>query len=387
MRKRLFAIALAATMAIATGCGASSTTSTTAAPETTKAAETTAAADSSAAETSEAAKSEAEAPAASGELETAAQADIDAAAADNYGFPKGTITWVVPGKAGGGSDLATRYLSEAMTKELGITNTVTNYDSNSVGHQAVANAQPDGSTIMLATGALNIQWITGNAEVNPKTDLTLIAALDDNGFSALCAPVNAPFDTFEEMVAYAKENPGKLNAGMPSSGNNTFQFGKLQQAEDIQLNAVEASSESDRLTNLAGGFIDLGFVGIGNAQEYEKAGKLKVLGTMAGDGLTIADYDASLGDQYKTLQEQGYDDLYWNVKHYVYGPAGMDETKVKEINAAMSVLESNQACNEGLKSIGHIPEWHNVEDSLKIRDAEYAAEVEVGEFLGKKVND
>ena len=375
MKKRLFAIMMAATMAIATGCASGSTTSTTAAA----AAETTKAGDTAAAEAADAQETVA--------VETAAQADIDAAAADNYGFPKGTITWVVAGKAGGGSDLATRYLSEAMTKELGITNTVTNFDSNTVGHQNVANAQPDGSTIMLATGALNIQWITGNADVNPKTDLTLIAALDDNGFTALCAPVNAPYNTFDEMIEYAKQNPGKLNAGMPSSGNNTFQFGKLQQAEGIQLNAVEASSESERLTNLAGGFIDLGFVGIGNAQEYEKAGKLKVLGTMAGDGIVIADYDASLGDQYKTLQEQGHEDLFWNVKHYVYGPAGMDEAQVQKINAAMSVLESNAACNAGLRSIGHVPEWHNVEDSIAIRDEEYAAEVAVGEFLGKKVND
>lgn len=374
-------MAVVATMAIVSGCGAGSTASTTAAAsETTKAAETSAAENSTS-------TTGAEAPAVADTLETAAQADIDAAAADNYGFPSGTITWVVAGKAGGGSDLATRYLSEAMTKDLGITNTVTNYDSNTVGHQMVANAQADGSTIMLATGALNIQWITGNADVNPKTDLTLIAALDDNGFTALCAPVNAPFDTFDEMIAYAKENPGKLNAGMPSSGNNTFQFGKLQKEEGIQLNAVEASSESDRLTNLAGGFIDLGFVGIGNAQEYEKAGKLKVLGTMAGDGLTIADYDASLSDNYKTLQEQGHQELYWNVKHYVYGPAGMDQDQVKKINAAMSVLESNADCNEGLRSVGHVPEWHNVEDSVAIRDAEYAAEVEVGEFLGTKVND
>ena len=381
MKKRVFAMAAAATMAIVSGCGAGSTASTTAAaPETTKAAE------ASAAESS-ASTAEAAAPTVADTLETAAQADIDAAAADNYGFPKGTITWVVAGKAGGGSDLATRYLSEAMTKDLGITNTVTNYDSNTVGHQMVANAQADGSTIMLATSALNIQWITGNADVNPKTDLTLIAALDDNGFTALCAPVSAPFDTFDEMLAYVKENPGKLNAGMPSSGNNTFQFGKLQKEEGVQFNAVEASSESDRLTNLAGGFIDLGFVGVGNAQEYEKAGKLKVLGTMAGDGLTIADYDASLSDNYKTLQEQGHQELYWNVKHYVYGPAGMDQEQVKKINAAMSVLESDANCNEGLRSVGHVPEWHNVEDSVAIRDAEYAAEVEVGEFLGTKVND
>lgn len=382
MKKKAMALVLTAAMMLAlTGCGGAKKAdgeSTTAEAASSSAQETSATAEASVSAGKTAADTK---------LESAAQADLDAAAADRYGFPVGTITWVVPGKAGGGSDLATRYLSEAMSRELGITNTVSNYDSNTVGHQTVANASPDGSTIMLATAALNIQWITGNADVNPKEDLTLIAAMDDNGFSALCAPVNAPFNTFEEMVSYAKENPGKLNAGMPSSGNNTFLFGKIQQSAGIQLNAVEASSESDRLTNLAGGFIDLGFVGIGNAQEYEKAGKLKVIGTMAGDGLTIADYDATLPDNYRTLQEQGYDELFWNVKHYVYGPAGMDTAKVREINTAMSALQQNPDCHAGLVSIGHIPEWHNVEDSLAIRDAEYAAEVKVADFMGMKVND
>lgn len=386
MKKRGVILMLLAAAALTfTGCGSDST----GAGETIAAAATEAASEVSSqelrAEDTETEGQDNKLPAA--DMETASQADIDAAAANNYGFPKGTVTWVVPGKAGGGSDLAIRYLSEAMSKELGITNTVTNYSSNTVGHQTVANSAPDGSTIMMATAALNIQWITGNAEVNPKTDLTLIAAMDDNGFSALCAPSNAPYSTFDEMIAYALENPGRLNAGMPSSGNNTFQFGRIQQATGIQVNAVEASSESDRLTNLAGGFIDLGFVGIGNAKEYEQAGKIKVIGTIAGDGLVISDYDANLPENYRTLQEQGHKDLYWNVKHYVYGPAGMDESKVKEINTAMSVLQQNPDCHAGLVSVGHIPEWHNVEDSIRIRDAEYAAEVEVARFLEMQVND
>ena len=400
--KKTLAMLLASSMLLSfTACGSSTTANSTTATEAKAAAETKTEAakseESKAPEKSEEkpasdSKSEGESSALSGEAlteETAAEADIEAAKADNWGFPSGTITWVVPGKAGGGSDLAIRYLSEAMTKDLGITNTVTNYDSNTVGHQTVANASPDGSTITLATAALNVQWVTGNSEVNPKEDLTLIAALDDNGFSALCAPKNAPFDTFSEMIEYAKANPGKLNAGMPSSGNNTFQFGKIQKSTGVEFNSVEASSESDRLTNLAGGFIDLGFVGLGNAQEYEAAGKLKVLATIAGDGLKIEDYpsETPLGDNYKTMQEQGFADLFWNVKHYVYGPAGMDAAKVQEINTAMSVLQQDTDCHNGLVSVGHIPEWHNVEDSVKIRDAEYDSVVEIAEYLNMKVND
>ena len=103
-----------------------------------------------------------------------------AASTDDIGFPKNeTITLVVPGKAGGGSDLAIRYYSEGLNRIYGLKTTVTNYDSNTVGHQTVANAKPDGTTLTLATSALNIQYITGNATVNPMTDFTLIACLQD----------------------------------------------------------------------------------------------------------------------------------------------------------------------------------------------------------------
>lgn len=201
MKKRSIALILAASLAALTGCGGAGSTAATTAASTTAA--QSAGADEAAANV--------KATPIEGAPE---QTDIDAAKGDNYGFPKGTITWVVPGKAGGGSDLAIRYLATTMQQDLGLTTTVTNYDSNTVGHQTVANAANDGSSIMLATAALNIQWITGNADVNPKEDLTLIAALDDNGFSALCAPASAPYNTFDEMIQYAKDNPGHRYDGL-----------------------------------------------------------------------------------------------------------------------------------------------------------------------------
>ena len=231
--------------------------------------------------------------------------------AEGIGFPTNTtITLAVPGKAGGGSDLGIRYYSEGLNRLYGLKTTVTNYDSNTVGHQTVANAKPDGTTLTVATSALNIQYITGNATVDPMSDFTLIACLQDNGFSTLAVPVNAPYDDFAGFVEYAKAHPGELNAGMPAAGANTFLFGKLTAATGIELNKVECASESDRLTNLAGGFIDIGVVNIGNAVEYEKAGKIKVIGTMSSDGTTISAYPQTLPANYKTLQEQGFEDCY-----------------------------------------------------------------------------
>ncbi|MDO4268661.1 MAG: tripartite tricarboxylate transporter substrate binding protein [Eubacteriales bacterium] len=308
--------------------------------------------------------------------------------AGDIGFPKGeTITLVVPGKAGGGSDLGIRYYSEGLNRLYGLKTTVTNYDSNTVGHQTVAASKPDGTTLTVATSALNIQYITGNAEVNPITDFTLIACLQDNGFSTLAVPVDAPYDDFAGFVEYAKAHPGELNAGMPAAGANTFLFGMITETTGIELNSVECASESDRLTNLAGGFIDIGVVGVGNALEYEKAGKIKIIGTVSSDGTTISQYPEELPDNYKTLQEQGFDDCVLSVYHYLLGPAGMDETMVANMNAAMKAVVEDPTVNAGIAGIGNIPGWHDLEESKEIRDGEYAQFVQIAKDLDMFVQE
>ena len=333
-------------------------------------------------------KTETAATTAAPAAETKAEASGETTAAteensDDIGFPKDeTITLVVPGKAGGGSDLGIRYYSEGLNRIYGLKTTVTNYDSNTVGHQTVAAAKPDGTTLTVATSALNIQYITGNAEVNPLEDFTLIACLQDNGFSTLAVPADAPYDDFAGFVEYAKAHPGELNAGMPAAGANTILFGMITETTGIELNSVECASESDRLTNLAGGFIDIGVVGVGNALEYEKAGKLKVIGTVSSDGMTIDKYPEELPDNYKTLQEQGFEDCVIAVFHYLLGPAGMDETMVANMNKAMKAVVEDETVNAGIASIGNIPGWHDLEESKEIQKGEYEQELEISKALG-----
>jgi tripartite-type tricarboxylate transporter receptor subunit TctC len=363
INRSLVAGALVLAMLGMTACGSSSSSTTTTAAATTAAATEAAA------------------------TEAAKEAETEAAA-EGIGFPENeTITLVVPGKAGGGSDLGIRYYSEGLNRIYGLKTTVTNYDSNTVGHQTVANAKPDGTTLTVATSALNIQYITGNAEVNPMKDFTLIACLQDNGFSTLAVPADAPYDDFAGFVEYAKEHPGELNAGMPAAGANTFLFGMITSTTGIELNSVECASESDRLTNLAGGFIDIGVVGVGNALEYEKAGKLKVIGTVSSDGTTISEYPEALPDNYKTLQEQGFKDCVMSVYHYLLGPAGMDETMVAQMNAAMKAVVEDPTVNAGIASIGNIPGWHDLEESKEIHDGEYAQFVQIAKDLDMFVQE
>ena len=284
-----------------------------------------------------------------------AETSTGAAAYNETGFTNDTLTFVIPGSAGGGTDLAIRTMIEGLQRIYGL-KVNPQQMKNTQGHTTVKNAAPDGNTIMLATAALLTQYVSGNSDVNPLEDLTLIATLDDNGYSVLAVPVDAPY--------------------------NTFLFGKLESVLGIELNHVECASESDRLTNIAGGFIDIGVVGLGNAISYEAAGKLKVIGTVAGNGITIADSGRELGDNYKTLQEQGYDDCYVLCMHYVYGPKGMNPDQVAKLNASFKTIIEDPTVNEGLRKIGHIPLWHDLEESKAIQMEEYNTTVETAKFLG-----
>ena len=98
-------------------------------------------------------------------------------------------------------------------------------------------------------------------------------------------------------------------------------------------------------------------------------------------------YPEELPDNYKTLQEQGFEDCVLYVNHYLYGPAGMDETMVKEMNAAMQAVCVDETVSEGIASIGNIPGWHDLEESKKIRDEEYASFVEIAKELDLYVQE
>ena len=87
-------------------------------------------------------------------------------------------------------------------------------------------------------------------------------------------------------------------------------------------------------------------------------------------------------DVYKRqLQEQGFQGCYMLVYHYLMGPSGMDETMVKEMNAAMQAVVEDPTVNEGIAGIGHIPGWHDLEESEELHQKEYDELVEIAKSL------
>ncbi len=294
-----------------------------------------------------------------------------------------TISVYVPGKAGGGSDLTTRALTnnwQSIESQLKLS--VENFDNTAVCYQTIKSEKPDGKKLSLAHSGLLTQYLTGSLDVDPLEDLTLIASIGNNGIRAIAARSDAPYDTFEEFLDYAKENPGTVNAGMAPNGTNHFLLGKMESSLDVKFNYVEASNEADRLTGLAGGFIDIGSIGLSNAIEYEEAGKLKVLCTIGSAGSVSENFYPNRPDNFRTMEEMGYDCAI-GTNYYLFGPADMDESMVKSMNESLKGIgDDNSSFASDMSDLGQIGQWHNVEDSMKILSDEVATMTTVAKNIG-----
>ena len=76
-----------------------------------------------------------------------------------------------------------------------------------------------------------------------------------------------------------------------------------------------------------------------------------------------------------------------SVFHYLLGPAGMDETMVASMNAAMKAVCEDETVNAGIASIGNVPGWHDLAESKEIHDGEYAQFVEIAKELEMYVQE
>lgn len=298
-------------------------------------------------------------------------------------WPTRTVTFSIPGNAGGGSDLTSRYLTRGWSDSYKANFSMMNLPSTEACFQNIRTKKADGLNIGLAHSALMTQYVTGGSKINPLKDLTVIAAVGNNGLRCIAARVDAPFNTIQEMIDYAKANPNSIKAGTSPNGTVKFLLGTLENVFDIQFRAVEASQETDRLTNLAGGFIDIGTISLSNGRDYEKAGKVKILGTVGADGAVIEDFMSNAPENFKTLQQMGYKNAYAVTSYYVIGPAGLDPKLVEHINQSMkNIGEESSSYIKGMRDMGQVGEWYNVSESKRRYEAELNNTIEVAKKLG-----
>jgi tripartite-type tricarboxylate transporter receptor subunit TctC len=192
------------------------------------------------------------------------------------------MTIVVGFAAGGAADHAARLVAKRLADNLGLNVVVDNKAGagGNIAHQAVANATPDGSTILLGSiGPLAIAPHLMKLGYDPQKDLAPLT-MGVNFPSVLVVPPGLGVKTLAELIALAKKQPGVLNYGSTGAGSASHLAGELfNQLASVDIVHIPYKGGAPAVTELLGGRLSMYFATMSTAAPHIAAGKLIPLAT------------------------------------------------------------------------------------------------------------
>jgi tripartite-type tricarboxylate transporter receptor subunit TctC len=179
------------------------------------------------------------------------------------GFPERPITMVVPFPPGGTTDILARTIAERMTRELKQPVVVENRSGagGNTGAELVAKAKPDGHTLLLsAAGPLSINHhLYAKQGYDPLRDFAPVSLVASVPIMLVSHP-QRPFQNLNELIAYAKANPGKLSYGSQGNGTTShLTMELLKRRAGLQITHIPYRGSAPASTDLMAGQIDLMF--------------------------------------------------------------------------------------------------------------------------------
>lgn len=279
--------------------------------------------------------------------------------ADTY--PTRPVRFVVGFLPGGPSDTIARVVSSKLAEALGQQVVVDNRAGagGNVSAEIVADAQPDGHTILLGTGGpLVIAPVIGQkVGFNPDKDFAAVSKLGDS-MSILSAHPSLPANSIKDLVALAKAKPGEINYASSGIGTaNHLAAELLSFMAGIKLMHIPFRGSGAALPALIGGEVKLGFGPLLPAIPHVKAGRLKALGV---SGLKRS----SGAPDIPTIAEQGLPGFEVNSWYGVFVPAATPKTVVTRLNKELlRVLAlpdvKDRLSRDGVEPGGSTPEQLN----------------------------
>ena len=297
-------------------------------------------------------------------------------------WPSGTTVYIdVPAKAGGGTDLYTRYLTQALGELYeGVNFVVTNYDTTEVARENTKNADPDGTHFLVHHAGMCLEYLSGSTNVNAMEDYQTVGVVNLGGPQAIIARPDAPYKNFAELGEYIKNNPGEVVIGCSLGGASQAAIYSviegLGEGYGEMVNWVQCSSEADKLTQTASGSIDIANCSIPNAQAYEADGKLTILGTVGPEVSTLETMEellgTTLGDQYKSGPEQGIEDATFECSYYLWAPKDTPENICRAVNEAICAACEVQSYIDGNKAMATFLEAVDYDESQATFEREWS---------------
>src|SRR6185369_3229860 len=264
-------------------------------------------------------------------------------------YPVRPIKLIVPYAAGGPTDVLGRMVGEYLSRDLKQAVVVENKAGaqGAIGAEAAARSEPDGYTLFFTAASIFVlnPLLYKKLPYDPVRDFRLLALVTDLPVVMEVHP-SVPARTVAEFVAYAKQNPGKLNFGSAGTGGTIHLAGEMfKQMAGIDMTHVPYKGAGPALTDLLSGNIQVMFDTLSTALPPVKAGLLRPLGVSSGER------SPDLPDV-PTIAESGYPDYRVSVWYGIAAPAKVPDDVSQKISASLDRALNDDAFRASLEKIG-----------------------------------
>jgi tripartite-type tricarboxylate transporter receptor subunit TctC len=267
-------------------------------------------------------------------------------------YPTRPIKLVVPYAAGGPTDVLGRMVGDYLSRDLKQTVVVENKAGaqGAIGAEVAARAEPDGYTLFFTAASIVVlnPQLYKKLPYDPVKDFRMLAIITDLPVLMEVHP-SVPAKTVAEFVAYAKQNPGKLNFGSAGTGGTTHLAGEMfRQMAGIDMVHVAYKGAGPALTDLLSGNIQLMFDTLGTALPPVKAGLLRPL------AVSSAQRIPDLPDV-PTMAEAGYPQYAVSVWYGVAAQSKLPDEIVQKLKASLDRALSDDTFRASLDKSGFAP--------------------------------
>ena len=272
-----------------------------------------------------------------------------AMAQDSY--PNKPVTVIVPQAAGGANDVIARVLAQKLTEQLGKNFIVDNRvgAGGNVGTVVAAHAKADGYTLMITADSSMVinPALYKSTGFDPVKDFEPIGTLATAGYVLVANPL-FPANNTAELIALAKQQPGKINIGSAGNGTLNHLIGEmLGKAADIEMVHVPYKGSAAAVADLVSGQIQVSVQSLPSSIAFIRSGKVKVLGVVNPKRLPAIPDAPTIGETVK-----GFGATPW---YGMFAPAGTPKAILAQLNAEIAKALESKDVQERLAAVGCEP--------------------------------